>query len=442
MRFSAILMVVLLLSACTAREPATLHAESFTLENGLEVQLVPYTRAPVVTHMLWFRVGAAGEPEGVSGVAHYLEHMLFKGTENVADGEYTRRIERLGGEHNAFTGQDFTAYYVTIAKEHLSVVMELEADRMQFLDAEGYDSERDVIIEERRTRIDNRPSAMLAEKMDAELFAGHPYHIPIIGWPQDIAGLSKADVTDFYQTHYRPGNAVLVLVGDITLAEARELTERYYGSWQPVDVPERIWPDYVPSAVSEPITLHHPEVQQPVFRREYPAPSLKWGDTDRAFPLMLLADLLGDGRTSWLYQRLVKERQLAVSASASYNAFTLGPSSISVALSPAPGVSMGELTAAYKEELAAFLEQDIAPRALERVKNRQKAAAIYMRDGIQGQAYILGQLLMLGFDAGFFSSWADRLDAVTAETVKAAARITLDDTYAVTGHLLPQEEAL
>lgn len=431
-------LFLLLLASAACGEG--LKATGFTLENGLEVQVVEYHRAPVVTHMLWLRAGAADDPEGRSGTAHYLEHLMFKGTHSVPDGDYTRRIERVGGEQNAFTGADFTAYYVTVAKEHLAEVMELEADRMQHLAPTGFDSEREVIIEERRMRVDNQPQALLAEKMEARLFAGHPYGIPIIGWKREMAQLTEADVMRYYRARYHPGAAVLVLVGDITQDEAETLAQKYYGSWPAAEVPERLWPDYTPPAKAERVRLSHPEVRQPVWSREYPAPSLGYGEKARVFPLMLLADALGDGRSGRLYRRLAVERKLAVAASASYSPFPRGPSALNVTLVPAQGVGMAALEAAYTEELQAFLQRGIGRRELERVKNKLKAEAVYLRDGMQQQAYILGQLLMLGYDAEFFADWTKRIDAVRAEDIKQAAAEVLQDHRAVTGVLLPKRK--
>lgn len=417
-----------------------LKATSFTLDNGLEVRVVEYHRAPVVTHMIWLRAGAADEPKGVSGVAHYLEHMMFKGTKTVPDGEYTKRIERLGGEHNAFTGADFTAYYVTIAKEHLPVVMALEADRMQHLAPQGFASEREVIIEERRSRIDNQPQAILAEKMGARLFAGHPYGIPIIGWKEEMAKLSKEDVMRYYRTHYHPSAAVLVLVGDIDPQVARTLAEKHYASWPKGDAPTRQWPAFTPPKQAERIRFAHAEVRQPVWGRDYPAPSLVHGDTTQAFPLMLLADMLGDGRSSWLYKRLVVERKLAVDASVSYSGFALGPTALGVTLVPAKGVTLEALETAYEEELAAFVNTDIAPRDLQRVKNNLKASAVYLRDGLQGQAFTLGHLLMLGFDEDFLDQWSKNIEAVTAAEVVSVARAVMRPERSVTGELLPSTD--
>ncbi len=432
-----VLMALLLLPHSVRAEALKAHA--FELENGLKVRVVEYHRAPVVTHMLWFKTGAADDPPGYSGVAHYLEHMMFKGTPTVPDGEYTRRIEEMGGEHNAFTGMDFTAYYVTIAKERVPDVMKLEADRMQHLKPSGFDSEREVIIEERRSRIDNQPGALLAEKMAAKMFGDYPYGRPIIGWKEEMATLSPASVMEYYNTHYHPTGAVLVLVGDITPAEAKKLAEKYYGDWRPAGLPGRAWP--APQFPKEPqrVSFAHPEVRQTEWARDYPAASLKWGAQAQTFPLLLLSDLLGGGRTGWLYQRLVVERKLAVEAEASYSPFSLGPAVFGVSLVPAPNVTVEALEKAYEEEVAAFMQREIPPQDLERVKNSLKASAIYLRDGLQSQAYMLGQLVMLGFEVEFFNDWTAKIDAVTAEEILKAAKDTVQENIAVTGILLPEK---
>lgn len=433
-RLAWLVVILLLARPCGA---AALTAEGFELENGMRVQVISSHRAPVVTHMLWLKAGGADDPPGYSGVAHYLEHMMFKGTRHVPDGQYTKRVEKLGGEHNAFTGTDFTAYYVTIAKEHLPAVMALEADRMQHLRPTGFASERDVVIEERRSRVDNDPGAVLGEKMTARLFGDHPYGRPIIGWKEEVSALTEHSVMEYYRTHYHPDAAVLVLVGDITLQEAKALAQEHYGSWRPASVPSRAWPAYTPLSAAQEIVLAHPEVRQSEWMRHYPAPSLGWGDKSHVFALMLLSDLLGGGRTGALYSRLVVERGLAVEAGASYSPFAWGPSAFGVFLVPAKGVEAAALAKAYEEEIAKFMARDIPAHDLERVKNSLKAAAIYLRDGLQSQAFVLGQLLMLGRDAAFFDAWTKNIDAVTPEDIKAAARAVLVEQRAVTGVLLP-----
>jgi zinc protease len=361
----------------------------------------------------------------------------------VPDGEYVRRVERLGGEQNAFTGADFTAYYATIAKEHLPEVMKLEADRMQNLAPQEalYASEREVIIEERRMRVDNRPESLLSEKMAAAQFGAHPYGTPIIGWAKEMAGLNAQHVQAYYRAHYHPGAAVLVLVGDITEAEARPLVEKYYGKWERRESTPRAWQEFTLQTKHIHVKQEHQEVHQELLMREYIAPSFGYGNKKTTFSLMILEELLGNGRTGWLYQRLVTQRKLAVAASASYRAEALGPSTFAVVLAPAPGVSLEALEAALDEELAAFLARDIAPRDAERARNSLKAGHIYVRDGVEGMAYALGQWMMLGLDVDFFNAWPRKIDAVRVADIRRAAQETLVEKHSVTGYLSPGSES-
>ena len=421
-----------------------LKTEETTLSNGLRLVVVEHHRAPIVTHMLWFRVGAADEPPGKSGVAHYLEHMFFKGTPTVPDGEYDRRIKQMGGEMNAFTGQDFTAYYVTVAKEHLETVMALEADRMQAISPpkESFASERDVVLEERRSRIDNHPGALLGEQMTTALMRGHPYATPIIGWQQEIKILEEADVMGFYRNHYHPGNAVLLLVGDITLPEAKTLAEKQYGSWKSTSsesVERTAWPAPEVMEASEVITLRHANVQQPQWTRIYRAPGLIYGNSEQAFPLMLLADLLGEGKASRLYQKLVVEQKLVVAVNTSYNAFSLGPARWSLSAVPVPGVTLEQISQAMDREIVAIMNTPITDNEMMRIKNRSKASAIFARDGLMGLAFVFGQLYMLGLPPGLFLDWSEKTDAVTKEQLTQAAQHVLINQPFIEGHLLPEE---
>ncbi len=434
--------VCLFVLASPAWATEALRVSESSLENGLKIVVVEEHRAPVATHMLWFRVGAADEAKGVSGVAHYLEHMFFKGTSTIPEEMYLKTIEKRGGQHNAFTGQDFTAYYITAASEHLEDIMRIESDRMKNLSPpeNSYLKELDVILEERSARIDNHPQAVLSEKMTKLLFNQHPYHIPIIGWRDEMEKLSKDDVMGFYRQNYHPANGVLVVVGDVTMDEVRSLAEEYYGDWEAKTPIKRPWIQSEPEWQSGTIEHHDPNVKQANWIRYYPTPGLVQGDTSQAFPLMLLADVLGEGKASVLYQELVLERKLAVAASASYSPFQLGPSVFAVTLVPATGVELDALEEAYDEVMAQFVENPIDAKTLERVANRMKAATIFSRDGIQGLAFIFGQLTMLGKDNQFFEAWPTMIGEVTPEAIQAAAASLLGDKPHVTGKLLPQKE--
>ncbi len=417
--------------------------ESFRLSNGMEVVLVPNHRVPAISHTLWLNIGAADDPRGKSGLAHYLEHLMFKGTPNLPSGEFSRKIEKLGGNHNAFTGRDFTGYYVNIAREHLATVMEMEADRFQHLSipADEWEKEREVIIEERRSRIDNRPAAMLGEQMQATLFLHHPYRIPVIGWKHEMEALSLEDARKFYEYYYHPGNMLLVVAGDITRAELEPLAQQYYGVIPARKPAKRNWLSEPQAIAAREVTLRHALVQQPQWRRIYSAPSLVNGDTRHAMPLQALSYWLGDGKTSRLYQALVVEQKIATSASAYYAGLSRGPSDFSIAITPAPGVSMPQITQAVDALLQDIAAQPIDNHTLERAKTLLKASAIYARDGLQPIAQYVGYLRIIGADVSYFTKWPQLVDAITAEQVQDAARHVLRIEQSVTGYLLPPQDA-
>ena len=440
----------LLLPLWLASAPLSLQAATpfptteFTLENGLQVVLVEQHRVPAVAHMLFIRAGSAEDPRVKSGLAHYLEHLLFKGTEKVSEEAYNQEIAALGGEHNAFTNQDTTAYYVLVAKENLPKVMALESERFLRWNPKPdvYAAERDVIIEDRRLRTENQPSALLAESMTAALFQNHPYHIPIIGWMHEMQGLQPQDAKDFFATYYQPKNATLLLVGDVTPDEARSLAEEYYAEWENTrEVPSRHWTSEPPRRGSITLRMLHPTVQQPLWRRYYEAPSFVAGDTAQAVPLMLLADMLGAEGTGLLYKALVDSGK-ATAINIGYYPFSLGPESLSVTLTPGKTMTMEALTADYEAALRNVLTSEaLSPAALARAKTQLKAETVFARDGLEGQSFILVQLIILGMTPEDFATLPEKIDAVTLEQVKKAAASVLVDAHAVTGYLLPDPGA-
>ncbi|MBY0407314.1 MAG: insulinase family protein, partial [Rickettsiales bacterium] len=278
-------------------------AEHFTLENGLEVIVLPNHRVPAVSHMLWYKIGAADDPQGKSGLAHFHEHMMYQGTNTLKKGEYSRIIAEKGGQENAFTGYDATSYYVNIRKEELGLAMKLEADRMRALKPASEDAlkEKEVIIEERRSRIENSPDALLSEQVNAALFRNHPYHVPVIGWMHEMEGLSLQDVQDFHAKYYHPNNAILIVSGDVTGDEVKKLALEHYGKLPPKPIPARVWKQEPPQNAKRRVSLSHVNVQQESWMRDYAAPSVAYGAKDQALPLFLLSQLLGGGKTSKLY---------------------------------------------------------------------------------------------------------------------------------------------
>jgi len=418
--------------------------ETFTLRNGLQVVVITDRRAPVVTHMLWYRVGAADEPRGHSGIAHFFEHLMFKGTREIAPGEFSRTIARNGGDDNASTSWDWTMYYERIARDRLELVMRMEADRMRNLrfSDETFASERDVIGEERRQRVDNNPGAVLGERMRAMLWPHHPYGTPVIGWLHEIQSLDRETAMQFYQTWYAPNNAILVVAGDIDAAELRPLAERYYGRLRPTrDLPARTWVSDPPNVGPMRVTHRDEKVRQPSMSRLYRA--ISYGtDVDRqAHALDVAIDILGGGETSRLYRALVEEQRIAVGAGAGANTSGLGGGSVSVYATPAEGVTLEQVEAAVDVVIAEYLRNGPTEAELARSKSSLAAAAIYARDSQESLANIYGASLVQGESIDDVVTWGSDIAAVTREEALEMARSTLNINASVTGWLLPPEEA-
>ncbi len=438
-RLGLLLMMACAIAAAPARAEL-FKPKTFTLENGMEVVLVETHRAPVVAHMVWYRVGAMDEPPGLGGIAHFFEHLMFKGTETVPGGEFSEMVARAGGRENAFTGPDYTGYFQIIARDRLDMVMRLEADRMRnlTLTEDDVEPERQVVLEERRTRTDNRPGSQLGEHMNAALFMNHPYGRPIIGWEHEIRAISRTDLLDFYRQWYAPNNAVLVVAGDITLEELRPLAEKYYGvipAGPEIERPDLREP---PQRAARRVTLRDIRVRQPSLRRDYLAPSYLQGDATQAEALQVFSSIIGGDSTSRLYRALVVERKLAVSAGTYYGPTSRGPAQFGVYASPRPGVSLGDLEAALDEELAKILADGVTAEEVARQKKRILADSVYARDSLMRGARILGAALAIGLSTDHVESWPSRIEAVTADAVNAAARDVLDVRRSVTGLLLPE----
>jgi zinc protease len=418
--------------------------ETFTLRNGLQVLVITDRRAPVVTHMVWYRVGAADEPRGASGIAHFFEHLMFKGTREIAPGEFSRTIARNGGEDNAFTSWDYTAYHERIARDRLELVMRMEADRMRNLrfSDETFAAERDVIGEERRQRVDNNPGAVLGERMRAMLWPHHPYGTPIIGWLHEIQSLDRETALEFYRTWYAPNNAILVVAGDVDAAELRPLAERYYGRLQPTqNLPSRTWVQDPPSVGPVRVIHRDEKVRQPSFSRTYRAISYGTDEGRQAHALDVAIEILGGSETSRLYRALVEEQRIAVSAGASGNTSGLGGGSASIWATPVEGVPLERVEAAADAVLAEFLREGPTQAELTRAKSSLAAAAIYARDSQESLANIYGASLASGESIEDVVNWGNDIEAVTAEEALTMARQTFDLNASVTGWLLPPEGA-
>jgi zinc protease len=422
-------------------EAAVFDPETFTLDNGMQVVVVTNRRAPVVSHHVWYKVGSADSPPGKSGLPHFLEHLMFKGTENLAPGEFSQIVARNGGNENAFTGDDYTGYFQTIARDRLELVMEMEADRMTNLRLSEPEVllERDVVLEERSQRVDNDPGALLGEQLGNSQFLHHPYRLPIIGWRHEIASYTMADALAFYEQWYAPNNAILIVAGDVDAEEIRPLAEKYYGVIPPRDVPARVRLKEPPQRAARDVVLRHDRVRQPSWIRSYLAPSFNVGASEHAYPLEVLSEILGGTSTSRLYRSLVIDQRLATSAGSYYRASALDHGTFRIYASPRPGVTLEQLEDAVEAELAKLKTEPVTPEEVERATGRMVAEATYARDSLSTAVRSFGVALATGRTVEDVEAWPERIAAVTAEAVNAAADVLRDEASA-TGWLRPLED--
>ncbi|MCC6890191.1 MAG: insulinase family protein [Hyphomicrobiales bacterium] len=414
----------------------------FTLDNGLDVVVIPDRRTPVVTHMIWYRVGAADETPGKSGLAHFLEHLLFKGTKKNPQGLFSQTVATIGGSENAFTSSDYTGYFQRTTRDRLKLMMEFESDRMTglVLTDEVVKPELQVVLEERNSRVENNVSARLSEQMEAALFLNHPYGRPVIGWRHEIEQLTRDDAIAFYRRFYTPNNAILIVAGDVTADEVRELATATYGQVPRVaEVAPRQRAQEPRQEAPRTVTLADPRVTQPSLSRYYLAASYSSGRPGEAEAIDVLAHVLGRGANSRLYQRLVVESGIAVSAGASYYGTALDATRLAVYATPKNGVSLSQIEAATDAVIAELIDNTITQEELERARNRLIADAVYAQDSQSSLARWYGASLTTGLTLEQIRTWPDRLRAVTAEDVRNAARQVLDKRRSVTGYLIKQD---
>jgi zinc protease len=433
------LWVGLLLAMAAA--PADAEGVShFTLENGMDAVVIEDHRAPVVVHMVWYRAGSADEARGTSGVAHFLEHLMFKGTDELASGELSATVEINGGSDNAFTSNDYTAYFQRIAADRLELVMRMEADRMRdlLLTEDDWQTEREVIIEERNQRTDSDPGALMGEQMRAAQYLNHPYGTPIIGWRHEMEALTRDDALAWYRRYYAPNDAVLVVAGDVDPAEVERLAREYYGPLAPTEgLPQRSRVSEPPQLAERRLRMEDARVQRPYVLRSYLAPERDAGDQAQAAALKMLAELLGgNAATSVLGRALVFDSKQAIFASARYDGVSLDDTTFTLVVVPAEGVGLGEAEAAMDAVLAGFLRDGPDPAQFARIRTQIGAAEIYARDNVQGLAQRYGEALTSGLTIADVQSWPDALMAVSEDEVMAAARQLFDRRRSVTGWLM------
>ncbi|NVO56205.1 insulinase family protein [Rhodobacteraceae bacterium B1Z28] len=416
---------------------------TFSLDNGMDVVVVEDHRAPVVQHMVWYKAGSADEPIGSSGVAHFLEHLLFKATDTLEAGELSATVAANGGNDNAFTSYDYTAYFQRVAADRLELMMQMEADRMRNIRLTENDivTERDVILEERNQRTENSPRALFGEQMSASQYLNHRYGVPIIGWKHEMEDLDMEDALSFYQTHYAPNNAILVVTGDVEPDEVRALADQYYGVIPAnPDLPERVRSQEPPQTAERRLTYKDPRVAQPYVQRSYLAPERDPGEQETAAALFLLAELLGGGTTSYLNEKLQFEDQKVVYAGAFYRGVSLDDTTFDLLVVPAEGVSLQEAEEAMDQTVADFIAEGVNEEDLNRIKMQLRAAQIYARDNVDGIGNRYGRALTTGLTVEDVQAWPEVLQAVTGDEIIAAAREVLQPEASVTGWMMRDDE--
>jgi zinc protease len=436
MRFKSLLFAALFVSAGPVVAEIKDQVSEFRLDNGMQVVVIEDHRAPVVTHMVWYRSGAADETPGSSGIAHFLEHLLFKKTKNLADGELSKTVADNGGSDNAFTSYDYTAYYQRIAADRLELMMSMEAERMINLDLDQDDifTERDVIIEERNQRTETNPNALFREQANAALYQNHRYGIPVIGWRHEMSQLTLDDALAYYRQFYAPNNAILVVAGDVDPQNVLALANQYYGPLPAnPDLAERMRPQEPPQSAARRLTYVDERVAQPYVTRSYLAPERDSGDQHRAAALTLLADVLSAGPTSVLTRKLQFEAQKAIYVNASYSGISVDDTSFNLAILPAEGVTLEQAEDALDQAITEFMAEGIDADQLTRIKMQYRASEIYARDNTNGLANAYGRALASGLSLDDIHDWPDILQGVTAQEILDAAKDVFQINNSVTG---------
>lgn len=420
--------------------------QTFTLKNGLQVVVIENHRAPVVTQMIWYHVGSADEPRGHTGIAHFLEHLMFKGTSIHPAGEFSKFIAKIGGEENAFTSYDYTGYYQSVASDYLETIMKFEADRMEnlILTDDVIAPERNVIIEERRMRTDNNPEAMLAEETRATLFMNSPYHNPVIGWKQEMQQLTREDAIDFYNRFYTPNNATLIISGDVTAESVRGLAIEIYGKI-PVRTKTgmRSRPQEPKSNTSRTITMRDPRVSEPSFQQMWIVPSYHNAkDKKEAAALDLLGEILGGSPRSRLYQTLIVKNGSAASVGSNYSGGAVDDGVFLVYGMPRGKATLDDLQQQVTNQIADICKNGVTEAELNQARNRFIKNMVYSLDSPSGLAQIYGSSLSIGLSVEDVANWPDRLREVTASDIKAVANRYLNSQTNVTSYLLPPSKQL
>ncbi len=414
----------------------------FTLENGLRLLVIPDRRAPVVTHMIWYKVGSADDPQGRSGIAHFFEHLMFKGTSTYPNNEFSSAVAAIGGRENAFTSWDYTAYYQKVAPSALADMMRFEADRMSNLviTEDVFLPERDVVLEERSGRVDRSPSAILSEFSRAALHVNHPYSVPIIGWEHEIKTLTMEDALAFYERWYQPWNAIVVVAGDVDPQETLKLAQITYGKIVATTKPlERTWTSSPAPVVSQNLVYKDERVTQPSWQRMFRVPSYQVAEQGEAEALDLLSTIMGGSATSRFQKEIILEQELATAAGAFYQGSSRDMTSFGFYAVPRGDTKLADVSKAMEDQVDRLLKDGVTQRELDRARQAYLKSIIYSQDSQVTLARIFGSVLTIGGSVEDLTSWPDRLKKVTVEDVNRVARKYLDRNRSITSRLLPKE---
>ncbi len=418
------------------------HAKTYekTLRNGLKVIVQEDRRAPVIVQQIWYRAGSMDENTGTTGIAHVLEHMMFKGTKSVPMGQFSKRIAAAGGRENAFTSNDYTAYFQQLHKSKLPLAMQLESDRMRNLQLSKteFDKELQVVMEERRMRTDDEPHALLYEQLMAVVYQSHPYRNPIIGWMGDLKALEVGDAQRWYNNWYAPNNAVLVVAGDIKAEDVFALAQRYYGEIPARKIPSR-------KVINDPAQLGVKRIvvkapaKLPNLLMAYHTPTLRDPEKEwKPYALQVLAGILDGNESARLNKTLVREQQLASSVGVSYDAISRGPSLFMLEGTPSEGKTVSDLEAGLRAQVELLIRDGVSEEELKRVKAQVTASEVYKRDSLFYQAMQIGQLESAGLSHQAMPLMLQQLQAVTAQQVQEVAREFIKDDQLAVAVLDPQ----
>lgn len=428
------------LAGAAMADEESFKAHTFSLSNGMQVVVIPDHRAPVVTHQVWFKTGSADDPRDAGGIAHFFEHLMFRGTPKVPDQKFDAILSRNGGDNNANTSYDRTVYYERIASDRLALAMELDSDRMEnlIISDQTVPSERNVILEERNQRTDNNPDAKFWEQMYSALYLAHPYGIPVIGWRSEIEGLTLEEAQAFYKANYGPNNAILVVAGDVTVAEVKKLAEKYYGPMKPRELAKRVRPQEPPPIAARRVAMKDPQVGVPTFARLYLAPSYTSAKDGEAYALTVMSYILGGtGDSSRLGLALAKRDKIVSSVQSWYDGDGIDDRMVGVYAQPSDGKTLADVETAVDGEIAKFIAEGPTEEEMARAKTVLLANAIYAKDNAEGLANYYGEGLTYGLTVEDLEAWPDRINAVTADQVKAVAAKYLKPERSVTGTLEP-----